>query len=194
MAKINLLPWREELRKQRQTDFLASLGVAMLATVLVMFGVRLTYEGLIDNQNQRNTFLQSEISALDKKIKEIKELEKTKSRLIARMEVIQKLQSSRPAVVHMFDQLAKTVPEGVHLIDFSQNANRLLIKGNAQSNARVSAYMRKLEQSPWLKGTNLSIIQAKGDAAGRVSNFNLTVTQNEEIEKDKDANQESGAE
>lgn len=182
MAQINLLPWREELRKQKQTDFLVSLIAGVVVTVVIMFGVRLTYEGIIDNQNKRNAYLQSEISALDKKIREIKELEKTKSRLISRMEVIQKLQSSRPAVVHMFDQLAKTVPEGVHLTNFTQSGNRLLVQGNAQSNARVSAYMRKLEQSPWLKGTNLSIIQAKGSFNG----FNLTVTQTDGKPKKSD--------
>lgn len=191
MAKINLLPWREELRKQRQIDFLASLGAGILVTIVIMFGIRLTYEGLIENQNKRNAYLQTEISALDKKIKEIKELEKTKSRLISRMEVIQKLQSSRPAVVHMFDQLAKTVPEGVFLTSFTQSNNRLLLQGNAQSNARVSAYMRKLEGSPWLKGTNLSIIQAKGDSGGRVSGFNLTVTQTDGKQKVKDDKEEA---
>jgi len=190
MAKINLLPWREELRKQKQTDFLASLIAAVVVTGIIMFGVHFTFNGLIEAQNDRNSILQSEIAALDKKIIEIKELEKTKSRLISRMEVIQTLQSSRPTVVHMFDQLAKTVPEGVFLTAFSQQSKKLIIKGSAESNARVSAYMRKLEASPWLKGTNLSIIQSQGGGQGRVRGFNLTVSQ---TDAKKDTQAEAGA-
>ena len=174
MAKINLLPWREELRRQRQTDFLIFLGMGVLASVLIMLVVHFVIEGLIETQNNRNHFIQNEISVLDKKIKEIKALDKTKSKLLARMEVIQRLQSSRPEIVHMFDQLAKTVPEGVHLTKFNQSGNKLIIEGNAQSNTRVSAYMRNLEQSPWLKGTDLSAIRSKGVDA---NSFTLKVAQ-----------------
>lgn len=162
MAKINLLPWREELRKQRQTDFLIFLGAGVLASVLVMVAVHSSIDGLIDTQNNRNRFIQNEIVELDKKIKEIKTLDTTKSKLLARMDVIQRLQSSRPEIVHMFDQLAKTVPEGVYLTKFTQSGKKLAIAGNAQSNTRVSAYMRRLEQSPWLKGTDLNVIRSKG--------------------------------
>ena len=174
MAKINLLPWREELRKQRQTDFLIFLGMGVLASVLIMLVVHFTIAGLVETQNNRNRFLQNEISVLDKKIKEIKALDKTKSKLLARMEVIQRLQSSRPEIVHMFDQLAKTVPEGVYLTKFNQSGNKLVIEGNAQSNTRVSAYMRNLEQSPWLKGTDLNAIRSKGVDA---NSFTLKVAQ-----------------
>ena len=121
MAKINLLPWREELRKQRQVDFLIWLAVGVLVSIFVMTGVHFSIEGLIETQGNRNRLIQNEISVLDKKIKEIQALDKTKSKLLARMEVIQRLQSSRPEIVHMFDQLAKTVPEGVYLTQFSQN-------------------------------------------------------------------------
>lgn len=129
---------------------------------------------MIENQQNRNRFVQNEISVLDKKIKEIKALDKTKSKLLARMEVIQRLQSSRPEIVHMFDQLARTVPEGVYLTKFSQRGKNLAIAGNAQSNTRVSAYMRNLEKSPWLKGTDLNVIRSKGVDA---NSFALKVAQ-----------------
>ncbi|MGB0237704.1 MAG: PilN domain-containing protein [Cycloclasticus sp.] len=174
MAKINLLPWREELRKQRQVDFLIWLAVGVFVSALVMAGMHFSIEGLIETQNNRNRFIQNEISVLDKKIKEIQALDKTKTKLLARMEVIQRLQSSRPEIVHMFDQLAKTVPEGVYLTKFDQAGKRLTIAGNAQSNTRVSAYMRRLEQSPWLKGTDLNVIRSRGIDA---NSFTLKVAQ-----------------
>jgi len=162
MAKINLLPWREELRKQRQTDFLMFLGAGLLTSVFVMVLVHLAIGGMIDTQNNRNRFIQNEMSVLDTKIAEIKDLGKTKDKLLARMEVVQRLQSSRPEIVHMFDQLAKTVPEGVFLTKVNQSGNNLVISGSAQSNTRVSAYMRGVEQSPWLKGASLDIIRSRG--------------------------------
>jgi len=174
MARINLLPWREEFRKEKQTDFLILLGAGVVASILIMLAVHFTIDGLTTQQENRNRFLQNETAVLDKKIKEIKELEKTKSKLLARMEVIQRLQSSRPEIVHMFDQLAKTVPEGVYLTRFNQSGNRLSIEGSAQSNTRVSAYMRSLEASPWLKGADLNVIRSRGVDA---NNFTLKVAQ-----------------
>ncbi|PCI23276.1 MAG: pilus assembly protein PilN [Piscirickettsiaceae bacterium] len=174
MAKINLLPWREDLRQQRQNDFLVMLGIGLAAASVLMIMVHVTYNGMTENQNNRNQYLQREIVVFDKKIKEIKALGKTKRQLISRMEVIQRLQSSRPEIVHMFDQLAKTVPEGVYLTKFSQQGKSLNISGNAQSNTRVSAYMRSLEKSPWLKGADLNIIKAKGVD---VNGFTLKVSQ-----------------
>jgi len=156
------------------TDFLILLGVGVVVSLLTMATVHFTIDGLIAQQDSRNRFLQKETAVLDKKIKEIKELEKTKSKLLARMEVIQRLQSSRPEIVHMFDQLAKTVPEGVYLTRFKQSGNRLSIEGSAQSNTRVSAYMRSLEASPWLKGADLNVIRSRGVDA---NNFTLKVAQ-----------------
>jgi type IV pilus assembly protein PilN len=161
MAQINLLPWREDLRKQNQLEFMIMLVIGVIVAIAIMAATHFTYSGMIENQENRNRFLKNEISALDKKIKEIKALEKTKNKLIARMEVIQRLQSSRSEIVHMFDQLARTVPEGVHLTNFTQKGKQLAITGNAQSNARVSAYMHSLERSPWLKGTDLSVIKSR---------------------------------
>lgn len=182
MAKINLLPWREELKQQRQNDFLIMLGIGLGLASFLMIAVHVTYSGMTENQQNRNQYLQKEISIFDRKIKEIKALEKTKQQLISRMEVIQRLQSSRPEVVHMFDQLAKTVPEGVYLTKFSQKGKSLNIAGNAQSNTRVSAYMRSLEKSPWLKAADLNVIKSKGTD---VNGFTLKVSQ-EKIKSTKE--------
>jgi type IV pilus assembly protein PilN len=165
MAHINLLPWRETLRKQRQQEFgIAALGAAAFAG-LVLFGVHLQMEAMIEFQKQRNGFLKSEIAIMDKKIEEIKKLEKTKEQLLARMNIIQRLQQSRPLVVHLFDELVKTIPDGVVIESISQTGKKVVIQGIAESNTRVSAFMRNVEASEWLEAPALEIIS--GDAKGR---------------------------
>lgn len=164
MAKINLLPWRAALRKQQQKDFASAIMLGVSLTGAIMLMVHTSISSQIEHQNRRNNFLSMEIAALDKKIAEIQELEAKKKRLLARMDIIQELQSSRPLVVHLFDELAKTIPEGVYLTDLSQIDKSLTVNGFAQSNARVSAYMRNLEISGWLKDPLLNIIEAKADA------------------------------
>ncbi|BBL72662.1 PilN domain-containing protein [Methylogaea oryzae] len=178
MARINLLPWREELRKQQQQEFFLAIGAGVVV-VCVAMGVVHGYIGAnIDYQAQRNQFLQSEIDALNKQIAEIKELEAKKNRLVAKMEVIQQLQGSRPEAVHLFDELAKTVPDGVKLDEVTQGGRTLSLKGVAQSNARVSAYMRNLDGSPWLENPVLSVIETKGSASGdRPNRFDMSVHQ-----------------
>jgi type IV pilus assembly protein PilN len=161
MARINLLPWRTELRKQRQKEFFSITAAAMLSAAAVFCFVHYCIGSMIDYQTQRNKYLESEIALLDKKIKEIEELETKKKRLIAKMEVIQRLQASRPEIVHLFDELARTIPEGIYLTDLSQAENNLTMNGMALSNARVSAYMRNLESSPWMKEPLLNIIETK---------------------------------
>ncbi|MFO1419087.1 MAG: PilN domain-containing protein [Methylotetracoccus sp.] len=163
MPHINLLPWRAELRAQQKKDFLTRAVLAMVLTAVLMFAVHLKVDRVIEGQQYRNDFLQSEIRLLDQKIKEIQDLDVKKRRLVARMEVIQELQVSRPEMVHLFDELSRTVPDGVSLVELSQNAKRLVINGVAQSNARVSAYMRNLEASPWLADPMLHVIENKGD-------------------------------
>lgn len=164
MAGINLLPWRAERRKQKQQQFFSITALALLSTAAILMFVHFRIAGMIEFQAQRNQYLQSEIALLDQKIKEIAELEAKKNRLIAKMDVIQQLQTSRPEIVHMFDELARTIPDGVHLIDFVQADKLLTINGIAQSNARVSAYMRQLEASPWLQEPLLNVIESKTDA------------------------------
>jgi type IV pilus assembly protein PilN len=161
MAHINLLPWREELRKQKQQQFaVVAAGSAVVGGLLILL-VHLQMEGLIDNQNNRNSFLETEIAELDKKIARIKSLEKTKAALLARMDVIQQLQRSRPQSVHLMDELVFTLPDGVHLQKISQKGTNLTVTGIAQSNARVSAYMRNIDDSGWMGEPKLDVIQTK---------------------------------
>jgi type IV pilus assembly protein PilN len=179
MAHINLLPWREKLRKQRQRDFgLMALG----ALVLTLAGMGYWHwynEGLIDHQNDRNRFLENEIARVDKEILEIRELEKTRQKLISRMKVIEDLQVSRPQIVHLFDELVTVVPDGAYLTKASQRGRSLVLQGRAQSNARVSTYMRNIEASPWLAGPKLGIIETseKDREASVGSSFKLDLQQ-----------------
>lgn len=186
MARINLLPWREELRKQQQTEFLTAILLTAGLTAAILLFVHMHIDGLIDYQNQRNTFLQSEIAILDKEIKEINKLDQQKQRLIAKMNVIQSLQSSRPEIVHLFDEMSKTIPDGVNISSLMQSGGNLTLKGVAQSNARVSAYMRSLDASPWLKDPRLTIIETKEKSRqSRQSDFTLQVKQGREKLKTK---------
>ncbi len=159
MARINLLPWREKLRKQRRRDFgLMALG-ALVVTLLGMGYWHWYNQGLIDHQNDRNRYLEDEIAKVDKAIREIKELEKTRQQLIARMKVIEDLQVSRPQIVHLFDEMVTVVPDGAYLTQANQQGGNLVLRGLAQSNARVSTYMRNIEASPWLANPRLRIIE-----------------------------------
>lgn len=177
MAHINLLPWREELRKQKQQQFaVVAAGTAVLGALLVLL-VHMQMEGLIENQNGRNTFLETEIAGLDKKIEKIKDLEKTKTALLARMDIIQQLQRSRPQSVHLMDELVYTLPDGVHLEKISQAGSSLTVNGIAQSNARVSAYMRNIDTSGWLGQPKLDVIETKDGERRRTSEFVLRATQ-----------------
>ncbi|MCI0399762.1 MAG: PilN domain-containing protein [Gammaproteobacteria bacterium] len=177
MAKINLLPWRAALRKERQTRFYITIGLAVVATIAVWGVVHLYFEQLISHQNARNQFLQGQIALLDKKIKEINELEKEKERLLARMRAIERLQANRPLIVRLFDELVKSLPDGVSLTQVSQKGTVITIDGIAQSNARVSSFMRNLEQSPWLATPELDIIQTTDQQGTRISKFTLRFNQ-----------------
>ncbi len=177
MAHINLLPWRETLRKKRKRDF----GVQVLgAIILAALGVFLWYlqvQQQIEFQESRNSFLKAEIAKVDEKIKEIKDLEKRRAELVARMNVIQELQASRPMVVHLFDELVKTIPEGVYLQSLRQKGNGVTLKGQAQSNARVSAYMRAIDGSEWMKDAELKVIKSQDKTDTGMSEFELVAKQ-----------------
>ena len=176
MARINLLPWREKLRKQRLREF----GVMVLgALILTLSGLGYWHwynEGLIDNQRDRNRFLEREIARVDQQIAEIKELERTRQKLIARMKVIEDLQVSRPQIVHLFDELVTVVPDGAYLTAATQRGRALTLNGRAQSNARVSSYMRNIDASPWLANPKLSIIEHK-DQRSAENTFTLGLVQ-----------------
>ena len=175
MARINLLPWRAERRKLRQKDFLGMLGLAVAAGVLASFLVVSWYNSRIGNQNARNEYLKGEIAKVDVQIKEIEELDKKKGKLLARKEVIEQLQANRSQMVHLFDSLVRTIPDGVSLTSIKQEGDILTLSGRSQSNARVSTYMRTLEGSGWMTNPDLNIIEAKGANPGLPYEFNLKV-------------------
>lgn len=187
MARINLLPWRAERRKQRQKEFGLMLGVAAIAAVVLSFLIITFYNGQISGQNERNTFLRDQITQLDKQIVEIEELDKKKAKLLARKEVIEQLQANRSQMVHLFDSLVRTIPDGVVLTSIKQDDIMLTLEGRSQSNARVSTYLRNLEGSGWMTSPDLSIIEAKGTDKGLPYEFRLLVKlANPNAPKDED--------
>lgn len=176
MARINLLPWRAERRKQRQKEFLGMLGLAALAGVLVSFLIITYYARQISGQESRNTYLQGQIDLVQKQLTEIKQLDEKKAKLLKRKEIIEKLQSDRSQMVHLFDSLVRTIPDGVVLTSIKQEGEKLTLAGRTQSNARVSTYMRNLEGSGWMTSPNLAVIEAKEGDAGLPFTFSLSVT------------------
>lgn len=176
MARINLLPWREERRKQRQKEFLTTLGLSALGAALLSFLIINFYNRQIGGQNERNAFLNTQIAEVQKQIDEIKLLDEKKARLLRRKEIIEKLQSDRSQMVHLFDSLVRTIPDGVVLISIKQEGEKLTLEGRSQSNARVSSYMRQLEGSGWMSKPELSIIQAQEGDVGLPFTFTLSVT------------------
>lgn len=177
MARINLLPWRETRRKRQQRDFGLMVGLAALLTAAACGGVHFFIEDMTSYQRDRNAYLQGEIKKLDKQIEEIKDLEKTRDKLIARMNVIYKLQSSRPEVVHLFDELVTTIPDGAYLTQVTQVNRSLTLDGRAESNARVSSYMRNIERSEWLAKPELKVVSSPGRSATDLSTFKLLASQ-----------------
>ena len=175
MARINLLPWRAERRKQRQKEFVTMLGLSAAAGLLISFLIVMYYNGQIEGQQDRNQYLRDQIAAVDAQIVEIEALDKKKANLLARKQVIEELQASRSQMVHLFDQLVRTIPEGVRLNSIKQAGQMLTLEGSAQSNARVSSYMRNLEESGWMANPDLSIIETKGEDKGLPNAFSLRV-------------------
>lgn len=176
MAKINLLPWRAERRKARQQEFLSMLGVAALAAVLISLMIVLYYNGQIDGQKARNQYLTEQIALLNTQIAEIKLLDEKKAGLLRRKQVIEDLQARRSQMVHLFDELARTVADGTQIVSLQQNGSELSLLGRAQSNARVSTYMRNLAASGWMGNPDLSIIELRGTNPGLPNEFQLKVT------------------
>jgi type IV pilus assembly protein PilN len=176
MAKINLLPWRAERRKQRQNEFFALLGLCAGLAIAVSFGAIQYFDGLISNQQQRNAYLTREITALKTKTAEIEILEKKKSDLLARKSVIEQLQANRSQMVHLFDDLVRTIPDGVRLSSVKQAGDQLTLEGMTQSNARVSSYMRNIEAAEWLTSADLGVIEIKGDDKAMPYFFRMNAT------------------
>ena len=177
MPRVNLLPWRDEIRSDKERRFFISLGIAALAMLGVIGLVQFGINQVIDLQQDRNDIITTEVTKLNKEIKEIDELQAQKDALLARMNIIQSLQGTRPLVVHLFDELVRTLPDGVYTKKITQNKDKLVIEGFAQSNARVSTFMRNIEKSEWLKDPTLTVIRTATDSRGKVSQFSLRAKQ-----------------
>jgi type IV pilus assembly protein PilN len=178
MPRINLLPWREDERKERKIAFTVALGVSALAAAVVTFAVYLMYGSMIDAQERRNEQLRVEIKKLDQQIQEITDLETSKQKFIARMEIIEKLQRSRPEIVHVFDEIVRTLPDGVYLTGVKQTDKKFKFDGVAQSSTRVSSFMRNIDGSDWLRNPELEVVQTSKDNKGPPgSNFTLYAQQ-----------------
>lgn len=190
MPRINLLPWREAQRKERKLAFGVALGGAAVAALLTAFGVNLYMNSLIDGQESRNERLRAEILLLDKQIEKINSLEQQKQQFIARMQIIEKLQRSRPEVVHLFDELARAVPDGTYLTGITQTKTRLKIEGIAQSSTRVSAFMRNIDSSQWMRNPELEVIETKTNQALGAS-FTLFADQVSTLSEEEAAEEQS---
>jgi len=177
MPRINLLPWRDEQREKRRNQFYMALGAAAAGSGLVILVGNLVFSNIIDHQNDRNRRLQNEIDALNIRIEEILNLEGKKERLLARMEIIEQLQRSRPGIVHVFEEIVTTLPDGMFLTSVKQTGSRLQIIGAAESNTRVSALMRNIDASEWLGSPDLEVVEVKASRSGpdgsRASEFTV---------------------
>lgn len=189
MAHVNLLPWRAERRKQREREFYMQLGAAFVIAVLVLFLWIFWMNQRIDNQNDRNAYLQTEIKQLDVRIAKIKDLEKVREHLLARKQIIEQLQADRSQMVHLFDELVKTIPSSARLTAMKQNGQSMSLDGVAQSNASVAEYMRNIEASPWMGHADLRKTENTHDATRMPYQFGLNVSlsrpKSDEIEAGK---------
>ncbi len=176
MTTINLLPWREARRKQQQQDFIIMLAVAAAIGVAVFFGWKMVVDSRVESQLSRNRYIERELTQLDQQIKEISELEKRRADLVSRMNVIQDLQNNRPYIVYMFDQLVRTLPDGVYYTSIERKGGVFTIAGIADSNNRISALMRNLNESAWFKDPDLRTVAAASDGS-QANIFTLTVSQ-----------------
>lgn len=175
MAHINLLPWRAERRKIRQREFFMQLGAAAVAAVGVMFLWWFWMDMRIDNQNDRNAYMQDQIKQVDQRLAKIQDLEKVRAQLLARKQIIEQLQANRAQMVHLFDELVKTIPGSVRLMSIKQAGDQMVLGGVAQSNASVAEYMRNIETSPWMGQSDLSKTENSHDATRMPYSFGLTV-------------------
>jgi type IV pilus assembly protein PilN len=177
MPRINLLPWRTELRQRRKKEFLVALAGTLIVAAGTVYLSKLTVQGWTSAQQGRNEILRGEIAEIDKQIAEIDGLQAQRERLLARMQVITQLQRSRPEIVHLFDELVNAMPEGVNLIEVVQRGDRVELQGVAQSSTRVSALMRNIDDSDWLRDPGLDIVEAVARGVDRNSQFKLFAQQ-----------------
>ena len=182
MAKINLLPWREELREQKNKEYYAAIGAVVAAAAVIVYLVMSFYDGALSAQQNRNNYITREMKVLDEKIAEIRELQKTREELIDRMELIQALQGNRPVIVRVFDDVARSVPDDLFFSSLEIKGDKVLIRGIAKSNNRVAALMRNFDRSPWFDDPELKKVQAtdKGTNEFEVAMVRVTPKTEEE--------------
>jgi type IV pilus assembly protein PilN len=173
MARINLLPWREAARRRRQRDLAITAASALGLVLLLGVLLKVQLEAMIDAQQARNAFLEAQVMVLNRRLREIDALATRQAERWAQMEVIQRLQASRPELVHMLDQLADAVPVGVFLTRLEQEQGRVTIEGRAQSNAHVSRLMRRIQASDWIGRPSLLLIENKDETGTGLSHFRL---------------------
>lgn len=197
MAGLNLLPWREKAREQKKKQFFTLVGASAAVAVLGVLGAYQFMQSVLDYHNSRNQLLTTEITQLDKQIKEIEQLDTTRQALLDRMQVIEDLQSTRPAIVHLFDEMVTAMPKGMYLTLLKQEATTVHLEGKAESYARVSSYMNRLDASPWLSSSNLNIISTDnkngkdGEEQVLLRDFKLEVTQLLRQGEDENADKDS---
>jgi type IV pilus assembly protein PilN len=175
MANINLLPWREERRQELKKAFLAGLGFVAAVAVALLIGAFIISNAQIETQTARNAYLQKSIDELNRQVAEIKELEKRRDQLLERMKIIQALQGNRPVIVHLFDDVVRTLPDGVFYSEFGLKGKTISVKGIAESNNRVSSLMRNLDGSDWFQSPNLTAVKSEPEAGEQASAFDMTV-------------------
>jgi type IV pilus assembly protein PilN len=190
MANINLLPWRDAQRNERNKETLIMCAAMWLVAALIVFGAKVFMDSRIEYQQSRNSYIKSEIKSLSKVIKEIETLKGKRNALLARMDVIQNLQKNRAQIVHVFDDLAKKLPKGVYYESISKTDKSFGITGKAQSNGRVSALMRSLDSSDWFDNATLEVVDVDDQNGTFVSNFNMRVKEQRKGDsKDNEAEQ-----
>ena len=190
MARINLLPWREEKRKERQRQFMSSLLLTSILGVVIVFFVGFVFDQKISHQQSRNQMVQNEINALEIRIKRIDELERTRARLISRKQVIESLQASRSTTVELLDKLAKSIPVGVTLTTIRQQGTALALVGTSQSNARVSAYLRELESNDLFLNPQLDFVRSSTKPVTPTEPYEFSIKVN--LRQAKSADEDDG--
>lgn len=174
MARINLLPWRDERRAEQKKQFLIILGIVALVAVLITLIAQSVVSSVVDNQESRNRYMETKISELDDQVKEIRELDKKRRELLDRMKIIQELQGNRPVIVRVFDEIVRTVPDGVFYTDLTRQGGKIELTGVAESNNRISSLMRNLDSSEWFKSPNLTSVDARPEFGEQASQFSLS--------------------
>ncbi len=186
MAGINLLPWREGLRREQHRLFQLAMAATVVASIFLVILAGIAVSANVAGQRDRNQYLQTEIDILDRQINEVNGIKQKKDQLLARMEVIQSLQGNRPVIVRIFDELVRVVPEGIYFTSLSMSGNQISIQGLSESNDRISNLMRQLDESKWFKEPNLTAVKAIKEL--EKSEFDLTVT----LAPDQETGQEGG--